>query len=300
MKKELQSALDEKKTVGVVIGRFQVHRLHKGHVHLIDTVQKENDILCVLLGSSGANLTKRNPLTFSHRKGMLLERYKKAQIFEIIDSPTWSDDLDRLLSSLFKNRHVKLYGSRDSFAKEYFGKYEVVTIEEKYHISGTEVRSKKSAPKDRESFRMGLIEGQNIRYPISYQTVDIALINERKREIILGRKSHNASWCLPGGFVDPSDESLEEAALRELREEITGIVLKKELTYIGSSRVRDHRYRNEEDKIMTSLFMTCYKSGTPVAGDDLEEVAWFSFEEAKKVITVEHMPLLIKIIKYLK
>lgn len=287
-------------TVGVVIGRFQIHTLHKGHKHLIDIVKKENDKLCILLGSSGGNLTRRNPLPFTVRKEMIKSIYKDAIVYEIIDSKTWSKNLDDFLEKTFKGKQIKLYGSRDCFANWYFGKNKVIIVKEKHDISGTIMRGQKISPKDKESFRLGMIESQKARFLVSYQTVDIALIDEKKGMVILGRKNNNPNWYLPGGFVDPTDESLEFAAKRELSEEVTGVKTKNNFKYTGSYRVNDHRYRNEEDKILTSLIVINYKSGTPVAGDDLVEVKWFSFKESKEAIAGTHLPLINMLLKSLK
>lgn len=286
-------------SVGVVIGRFQIHSLHVGHRHLIDVANKENDVLCILLGSSGGSLTKRNPLPFDVRKKMILERYEDALVYEIIDSSSWSEDLDALLTSQFPQMKIRLYGSRDSFAKEYYGKNEVVIVEPIHQISGTEIRNQVTEPKDTESFRLGMVESQKIKYPISYQTVDIVLYNEKNNAILLGRKSRSGRWCLPGGFVDPSDVSLECAALRELSEEVRNIATEDAISYLGSYRVQDHRYRNEEDKILTALFLVKYKDGEASAGDDLEEVMWCSFAEAQEKISDTHAPLLALVRKVL-
>ncbi len=283
----------KQKTVGVVIGRFQLANLHEGHKHLIDTVKSKNDEICILLGSSGGAPTKRNPLPFSIRKEMIQDLYKDAKVFEIVDSKNkWSENVDKILKKNFKNKNIRLYGSRDSFSKWYFGEFPFVYVKEMHDISGTEIRNSNILPKEKESFRLGMIESHKVRYPISYQTADIVLFDEKKSKIVLGQKEDVKTWFFPGGFVDPSDLSLEDSAKRELSEEVVNIETKDDVKYLGSIRVNDHRYRNEEDKIMTSLFLIKYKSGKIKAGDDLKRVKWFSLKEAKEVISDTHTPLL--------
>jgi hypothetical protein len=70
-----------------------------------------------------------------------------------------------------------------------------------------------------------------------------------------------------------------------------------EITYLGSSKVEDHRYRNESDKIMTALFLTYYMGGRVAASDDLEEVAWLLLEKVLERVIPEHKVLVEKIIE---
>ena len=123
---------------------------------------------------------------------------------------------------------------------------------------------------------------RNKEYPISFQTVDIALVNLYRQQILLGKRKGKEEWRFPGGFVDSEkDKSLEEAAFREMNEEInfnktlsTGPV-----SYKFSTQIDDPRYRDSKDKIMTALFFVNFIGGSPQAGDDLNDVAWFAFHE---------------------
>ncbi len=45
--------------------------------------------------------------------------------------------------------------------------------------------------------------------------------NETKEKILLTKRADNGQWCMPGGAIDPG-ESVEEACVREIREE-TGL-----------------------------------------------------------------------------
>ena len=85
------------------------------------------------------------------------------------------------------------------------------------------------------------------------------------------------------------------AALRELQEEC-GKIQVSAMQYEGSFRVDDWRYKNEEDKIITTLFSTTYQSGEPHGADDIAEVKWFSLEQLAEMMrknetTETHDPL---------
>jgi bifunctional NMN adenylyltransferase/nudix hydrolase len=112
-------------------------------------------------------------------------------------------------------------------------------------------------------------------YPTSFQTVDAVIWNHFTGEILLGKKEKDGElWRLPGGFIDPSDVSLESGVLREISEECPGIQVAYPL-YLFSHRQDDERYRNSIHKILTAVFSLEYKAGVPKAGDDLKQVEWF-------------------------
>jgi bifunctional NMN adenylyltransferase/nudix hydrolase len=140
-----------------------------------------------------------------------------------------------------------------------------------------------------------------IKYPTSFQTTDILVINRLKNEVLLGRKPAEDKFRLIGGFVDPVDLSLEDAASRELREE-AGINLEVGTPkYQFSYRVDDKRYRDSQDKILTAVFTCDYLFGFATASDDICEVKWISELELTQkypsLIVETHQPLIRKLIE---
>lgn len=116
-------------------------------------------------------------------------------------------------------------------------------------------------------------------YPRPAVTADIIILklfNSQQSVLLIERKHppFEGMWALPGGFLE-MDETLEEAALRELQEEtgITGVKLAQFHTF--SKVNRDPRHRT-----ITTVFIgqADEHTVTPEAGDDAAKVRWFPLE----------------------
>lgn len=282
-------------TLGVVVGRFQVPELHVGHQHLLDYARTRNSELLIVLGSGRGFPTPRNPLTFAVRRAMLLEKYPNAMIAEIFDHPSdeeWSKNLDAIISALFPEHRVTLYGSRDSFIPYYHGRHTTEVHTEVPSPDGTSVRAHCFDARTTPDFRRGLIRAQMERAPIPYPVVDIAIIRKETREVLLGQKKQDMGrWRFVGGFFDPAcDTTLEGAVRREAFEETSGLEIGAPI-YIGSTTIDDWRYRKDKDRIISSFFMAPYIFGAPRPGDDLDALSWFPYEEVLGVLAPEHQTL---------
>lgn len=132
-----------------------------------------------------------------------------------------------------------------------------------------------------------------IIYPTSFQAIDILPINAVHMTIYLGRKTGQSKYQFIGGFVDPKDNSLEDAVVRELNEEFPGCkpeFNKFEPYYLFSARIDDERYRNSIHKVMSAVFLIEYSAHhtVPVSGDDIEEVREF------KVLDIINNPSILR------
>jgi 8-oxo-dGTP diphosphatase len=106
-------------------------------------------------------------------------------------------------------------------------------------------------------------------------TADIAVLRLIDLpEILLIRRNDppfKSSWALPGGFME-MEETLEEAAKRELKEE-TGITAGELIRF----DMYDAPGRDPRGRTLTQVFVMIWKEelGMPVAGSDAGEAAWF-------------------------
>jgi 8-oxo-dGTP diphosphatase len=117
-------------------------------------------------------------------------------------------------------------------------------------------------------------------YPRPAVTADIIILklfNNQQFVLLIERKHppFEGMWALPGGFLE-MNETLEEAALRELQEEtgISGIDLEQFHTF--SKVNRDPRHRT-----ITTVFIGFAGANSPLprAGDDAARAEWFSLEK---------------------
>lgn len=140
-------------------------------------------------------------------------------------------------------------------------------------------------------------EEYNVRFPIAYHTVDIAILKKLNHlstepttpetHLLLIQKPNETSWRFPGGFVDPSDNSAEHAAIREAHEEVGRDLELSKPQYITSVKIDDPRYKNSPHKIITSFYVVNYLWGKEKAGDDAEKAEWFNIKELFKGTAVD-------------
>lgn len=97
-----------------------------------------------------------------------------------------------------------------------------------------------------------------------------------------GNHPYMGQWAMPGGFID-MDESIEECAHRELKEETNVGDLYLEQLYTYGNPERDPRYR-----IISTVYMSLVRSDSIdlKAGDDADDAKWFTLgwnvEESSK------------------
>lgn len=111
--------------------------------------------------------------------------------------------------------------------------------------------------------------------------------------VLIKRKNPPHGWAIPGGFVDYG-ESLEEAAVREAKEETSlDVQLKKQLhTY--SDPARDPRQHT-----ISTVFVASAR-GRPKAEDDAQEIGIFTKEEINFSLAFDHSRILADYFEQIK
>ncbi|GAM07826.1 ADP-ribose pyrophosphatase [Geobacter sp. OR-1] len=115
-------------------------------------------------------------------------------------------------------------------------------------------------------------------------TVDI-IIETEHGIVLIERKNEPFGWAIPGGFVDYG-ESLENAAIREAREETSLEVSGLRLLGCYSDPSRDSRFHT----ISTVYFGR--GSGIPKAADDAKNLSVFTLENLPAKLCFDHNKIL--------
>lgn len=276
--------LPEAKDVGVIIGRFQIPNLHKGHQKLFEIVMSRHKRVLVLLGIPVWVGGPNNPLDYKAREQMIREAYPDITISYIKDRQTneeWSRDVDKTIQSLYPLSKCILYGGRNGFITHYTGIFPTVeTVEDpSFHTeSGTEVRKNTSIfPIDSSDFRAGVIYACGNQLPSIMMCVDGAVLRKKNNnvEVLLVRKPQEINWRFPGGRLDPTDVTLEAAANREVREE-TGVEVGAATYVCSDGGVPDWRAIQTSIPVASALFAFPYIYGSAVGQDDVAEARWFN------------------------
>jgi 8-oxo-dGTP diphosphatase len=123
------------------------------------------------------------------------------------------------------------------------------------------------------------------RYRNPVPTVDIIIELPDGRIVIIERKNPPFGWALPGGFVDYG-ESLEDAAVREAREE-TGL----QVELVRQLHTYSNPARDPRQHTISTVFLGRAK-GEPVAGDDAARAVAVSTRELPTAMAFDHREIL--------
>ena len=130
------------------------------------------------------------------------------------------------------------------------------------------------------------------KYPHPSVTTDCVIFgfDGTRMKVLLvqrGIEPYKGRWAFPGGFLQ-MDESAEEGALRELREEtgLSGAFIRQFHTF--SAPDRDPR-----ERVITIAFYALVRIEEVTGGDDAADARWFALDEVPQ-LAFDHDQILRK------
>jgi len=122
-----------------------------------------------------------------------------------------------------------------------------------------------------------------------FPTVDIVIEIDREDGrsgiVLIERKNPPYGWALPGGFVDYG-ESLEEAAVREAKEETS-----LDIELLGQLHTYSDPDRDPRFHTITTVYMA-RAQGRPRAQDDAKNIGVFTIEDRPRPLAFDHEKIL--------
>lgn len=115
-------------------------------------------------------------------------------------------------------------------------------------------------------------------------TVD-CIIEKDNKVLLISRKNYPFGYALPGGFVDYG-ESVEQAVIREIKEETNLDIAEPKLFGVYSDPARDPRSHT------VSVVFYAKTSANPMAGDDAKDLGFFDLDNLPESIVFDHLKIL--------
>lgn len=113
------------------------------------------------------------------------------------------------------------------------------------------------------------------------------------RIVLIQRKNFPFGWAIPGGFVEIG-ESVEQAAVRELREETSLSVELRALLGVYSRPDRDPRGHT------VTVVYVGHGRGTPRADDDAKGIGLFAPDAPPAPLAFDHAEIIADYLRFIR
>lgn len=125
-------------------------------------------------------------------------------------------------------------------------------------------------------------------------TTDVIIYDSKKGIVIIERKNEPHGFALPGGFID-AGETVEQAAMREMREETNLDVKLEGLLGVYSKPDRDPRQHT-----MSVVFVGKAQDPDKLhAGDDAGQAAYYPLDKLPSPFAFDHEKIIADFKEYL-
>ena len=115
-----------------------------------------------------------------------------------------------------------------------------------------------------------------INYKNPYPCISVLIVN-KNNEVLLGKRHKNSiypeKWCLPCGYIE-YNETYEEAAIREVKEEV-GILISPK----GIINVVSNKLISNINSLVIVLIAEYNEYEKIIPGDDITEVSFFNMNK---------------------
>lgn len=136
---------------------------------------------------------------------------------------------------------------------------------------------------------------QKLWYDGPNYTADSIIIHPESRQVLLVKRK-TGEWALPGGFIDPGEESIT-AAHREVMEE-TGAAISGDPTLVFCGLV-DNPRNTQTAWIETSAYLFTVPDITAITGrDDAVDAGWHSLDQLPELYA-SHDEIVTRALDYL-
>lgn len=119
---------------------------------------------------------------------------------------------------------------------------------------------------------------EKLEYKNAASTVSMLVTRDDKGLYLIERKHKpfKGMWALPGGFLNCDQETLEEAAVRELLEETSLITTTDGLLLLG---VYSDPNRDPRGHVIDHVYLVLDYEGVPEAKDDAANIKYFEYSD---------------------